>query len=373
MFRKSTPNKDLEKRVASLEAEVAALKAWKAEIAQVLGRLDMVSPLSTKAKKEQSKLNKDGSGRGLNFPSPPLWFCSYCWANSKTAFAAKEIKTYVGEADPREVWSYLKAQEMLGWLDKNELGDQGLFDDIVEGLLDARVMVAFISDEYAASENCLAEMTFAKKSLRIPVIPVVVGTGWNWQKTKLGLLLSDALYIDMTDSDPTKRDQKINELRKRLQDLVGSNANEKAYLEQTGQVADINTVKVGDVLEKLANDPLNFSASFQKTPIKDDASGNLLFSYYWWPCEVLEVTPSGDYKLHYFGYDASWDCFVTKQDRAKTVRPMQYPTLNIGAVEPGDRVEVRLYQDTKIEDKNAAKAYCWSAGTVLACDGVTAV
>ena len=34
-------------------------------------------------------------------------------------------------------------------LDKEQLGDKGLFEDIAEGLLNAKVVVAFISDEYA--------------------------------------------------------------------------------------------------------------------------------------------------------------------------------------------------------------------------------
>ena len=50
---------------------------------------------------------------------------------------------------------------------------------------------------------------------------------------------------------------------------------------------------------------------------------------------------------------------------------MQYPTVNLGVVKTGDRVEVRLFQDTHIEDKNASKAYCWVAGTVQSSEGAT--
>lgn len=42
-------------------------------------------------------------------------------------------------------------------LDKEQLGDKGLFEDIAEGLLSSRAVVAFISDEYAKSQNCLME------------------------------------------------------------------------------------------------------------------------------------------------------------------------------------------------------------------------
>jgi hypothetical protein len=375
-FTRKTPpaSSGLERRVAELEAELAALKAWRSEVSSVLSHLDVLSNAagSSKAKEPGSKLKKGGSDRTLKFSSPPLWFCSYCWANSRSAFEAKEVKDVKGDADPRELCSYLKSQDLPGWLDKEQLGDKGLFDDIVEGLLDARVMVAFISDEYAVSENCLAEFTFAKKSLRIPVIPVIVGTGWNWQKSKLGLLLADSLYIDMTDRDPSRRALKREELKQRLQELVGNNASEKAYLEQTGQVANLDEVKVGDVVEKLANDPLNFSASFQKTPIKEADAGSHLFAYYWWPCEVIAVNPDASFRLHYFGYGDEWDCTVTKEQRPNMIRPMQYPTLNLGSVLSGDRVEVRLYQDTHVADKNAGKAYCWCAGTVLSCVGGTA-
>jgi len=294
---------DLAKRVDDLEKELKALKEWKKEVT------DYLNTLGFSKKAHATDATDGGGGDGTlakqtsdrRHATPPLWFCSYCWVNSKSAFQLKEVNQYSGEMDPRDVWQdFHNKYQLNGWLDKEYLGSAGLFDDIVEGLLEAKVMVAFISDEYANSENCLAELTFARKSIRIPVIPVIVGTGWNWQKTKVGLLLSDALYIDMTDvKDSTKKDEKITELKKRLLELLG---NEKVYLEQSGQVKSIDDIKVGDAVEKMANDPLNFSSQFQKTPIKELTAGDHLLAWYWWPCEVIEVNvDTGAYKLHYWG------------------------------------------------------------------------
>ena len=359
MFRKATKataNDDaLKKKVDELEKQVASLMEWKTEVSKTLHSLGFGAPT------EKKELTKQLSAK------PPLWFCSYCWVNSKTAYEAKLVDKVSGDADPRQIWDFLQQNHYPGWLDVEYLGGAGLFDDIAEGLMNVKVMVAFVSDEYVASENCQAEFMFARKSLRIPIVPVVVGTGFKWQRSKVGLLLSDALYIDMTN--PGKISEKLEELKHRLQQLV---EDDKVYLQQTGQVNSLDEVKVGDAVEKHANDPLNFDVSFQKSPIKDPQDGTHLYAWYWWPCEVIEVNAAGDYKLHYWGYDDVWDCWVSKAERQEQIRPMQYPSVNVGKLNPGDRVEVRLFQDTKIADVNAGKAYCWVQGSIISADDLTA-
>ncbi|KAJ8304991.1 hypothetical protein KUTeg_018574 [Tegillarca granosa] len=80
----------------------------------------------------------------------PECFISYCWANSATA--------------------------------------NGLFEDITKGLLNARVMIACVSDEYAESVNCMKEFSYAIEVLQLPIVVAVVGSGHSWKMTKVGFL-----------------------------------------------------------------------------------------------------------------------------------------------------------------------------------------
>ena len=52
----------------------------------------------------------------------------------------------------------------------------GLFEGIADGLNNAKVMLAFVSDEYAESQNCVMEFRFATSILKIPTILAVVWT-----------------------------------------------------------------------------------------------------------------------------------------------------------------------------------------------------
>jgi hypothetical protein len=59
-----------------------------------------------------------------------------------------------------------------------------------QGLKSTKVVVVCVSDEYALSENCRTEIQFAIKSLKKPVIPVIVGSGSTWQQTVVGMLIA---------------------------------------------------------------------------------------------------------------------------------------------------------------------------------------
>ena len=58
-----------------------------------------------------------------------------------------------------------------------------MFEDIAEGLRHAKVMVAFVSDEYVTSQNCTMEFRFAADVMRIPTVLAVVGTGNAWRQS----------------------------------------------------------------------------------------------------------------------------------------------------------------------------------------------
>ncbi|KAK6965188.1 leucine-rich repeat serine/threonine-protein kinase 1 [Biomphalaria glabrata] len=120
----------------------------------------------------------------------PECFISYCWANSKMAVdlgsATKEGA--LGWGDPRKIKEFLQSKGVSCWLDIEQMGQEGFFEDIADGLRKAKVMVACVSDEYAASKNCKMEFRFAVSTLKIPSILAVVGTGYSWERSEIGLL-----------------------------------------------------------------------------------------------------------------------------------------------------------------------------------------
>lgn len=92
-------------------------------------------------------------------------------------------------------------------LDKEQLGDKGLFEDIAEGLLNAKVVIAFISDEYAKvktmsiylpTRNAVESLTsFAFHGIFSPLLAASLRTAsWNFRmpKRRCGFPSSQSLW-----------------------------------------------------------------------------------------------------------------------------------------------------------------------------------
>ncbi|KAK3098126.1 hypothetical protein FSP39_016400 [Pinctada imbricata] len=121
----------------------------------------------------------------------PRCFISYCWANSKSEVdkpGSRLKEGAVGWGDPRKLKHFLSKGGVSCWLDVERVGGKGLFEDIADGLRKAKIIVACVSDEYADSANCKMEFRFAACQLKIPIIIVVVGTGYTWERTEIGML-----------------------------------------------------------------------------------------------------------------------------------------------------------------------------------------
>ncbi|XP_035826698.1 uncharacterized protein LOC101848126 [Aplysia californica] len=120
----------------------------------------------------------------------PECFISYAWANSKTAveLGSATVEGALGWGDPRKIKEFLQSHGVNCWLDVEQMGQEGFFEDLADGLRKAKVMVAFVSDEYAKSKNCRMEFRFAVSTLRIPIVLAVVGTGYEWERSEIGLL-----------------------------------------------------------------------------------------------------------------------------------------------------------------------------------------
>eukprot|EP00058_Branchiostoma_floridae_P020994 XP_002606484.1 hypothetical protein BRAFLDRAFT_126447 [Branchiostoma floridae] len=95
--------------------------------------------------------------------------------------------------------------------DQNDLDVQ----DLAVAMKDAQVTVVMMSDEYERSDSCRAIIHYVRSTLRKPVILIVVGKSWNWQKTDTGLLLAHMLYINM--QDPKLYKDKIAEVLSQLE------------------------------------------------------------------------------------------------------------------------------------------------------------
>lgn len=94
-------------------------------------------------------------------------FISYCWSNSYLAFQSNQVPKVSGSqhADPRLIKRRIQDEGYSTWLDIEQLksGDQGvgMFEQLANALKDTKMVVAFISDEYANSVNCRMEFQFA--------------------------------------------------------------------------------------------------------------------------------------------------------------------------------------------------------------------
>jgi len=132
----------------------------------------------------------------------------------------------------------------------------------------------------------------------------------------------------------------------------------------------VSGYKIGDVVERRAVDPLNFTPSFLKSEVEFECEGRYLAGAYWWPCNVIDVDPETcAIRLHYWGYDESWDHWVAQRDLEMGVRKQCFVPSEIGELAPKDRVEVQIYQNTHISDPNSDQAYCWCPGAILTSDG----
>uniref|UniRef100_A0A1I8IUY9 non-specific serine/threonine protein kinase n=1 Tax=Macrostomum lignano TaxID=282301 RepID=A0A1I8IUY9_9PLAT len=117
-------------------------------------------------------------------------FVSYCWANSHDAVAKGTRNGALGceDSDPRRLRERLEAEGIRCWLDVKDTGTRSLFEDISSGLGRCPLVLAFVSDEYQRSANCMMEFRFAAKNLRKPIVTVVVGQTQAFKTQELGML-----------------------------------------------------------------------------------------------------------------------------------------------------------------------------------------
>ncbi|XP_050400370.2 uncharacterized protein LOC126817438 [Patella vulgata] len=145
-------------------------------------------------------------------------FVSYCWQNSQEAInkGSRVIQGAIGAADPRDIKVYLEKNNIKCWIDVERAGNNGLFDDIAEGLINADVMVACVSDEYSKSSNCQFEFRYAVNTLKLPIVLAIVGTGNKWRASEIGILSLDCPMISFQEKSETALPKLLEQVKNYL-------------------------------------------------------------------------------------------------------------------------------------------------------------
>ncbi|XP_064625808.1 uncharacterized protein LOC135486696 [Lineus longissimus] len=146
-------------------------------------------------------------------------FISYSWLNSIAAIQAGHVtrkENAMGFGDPREIKEFLEKNGVTCWIDIEKTGVDGLFEEIAQGLKQCKVMVACISNEYALSSNCQMEFRFAAVTLKMPIVLAVVGTGYAWESTEIGLLSLGHDKSNFQINNSECYDQLLRDVREKL-------------------------------------------------------------------------------------------------------------------------------------------------------------
>jgi len=99
-------------------------------------------------------------------------------------------------ADPTAIAAHF---EQAGWRVYCDARAAEHAEASVVALASASVCVACISDAFAANTHSRQELQYAKKTLKKPVVPLIVGDAaesWDFMNTLVGLLIAGDLYID---------------------------------------------------------------------------------------------------------------------------------------------------------------------------------
>ncbi|KAI9207399.1 ankyrin repeat-containing domain protein [Polychytrium aggregatum] len=211
-------------------------------------------------------------------------FISYCWKNSKAQVekdvqetrGSEQLIKLAGLFDPRDLARDITSTgKYRAWLDINELGigRQGeLFENLAHALVnEAAIVVAHISDEYAASKNCKREFQFASNH-NIEIIPVIVGatdamkkevySGSNapkdpklpsWRDSGIGIQICNDLYKDAVVDKPevaaNRRNELIGIIHEKMDKIMSERRRLEANKKKTFQ--EFNTLweaaEVGDI------------------------------------------------------------------------------------------------------------------------------
>lgn len=179
----------------------------------------------TSAVSRKKKIRTSAAGSTANRQYPKV-FISYCWSNSARAveMGRKSSPDALGPVDPREIKDFLTEKGVDCWLDVEQTGAAGLFEDIAEALRHAKLVLACVSDQYSQSQSCMQEFRFATGVLKVPMILCPVGTGSNWQTSEIAFLALNCPRVDFQ----VKRESEWQRLLELSQTQLKLNANQSS-------------------------------------------------------------------------------------------------------------------------------------------------
>ncbi|XP_069138297.1 uncharacterized protein [Argopecten irradians] len=156
-------------------------------------------------------------------------FISYAWVNSHQAveLGSKKKDGALGFGDPREIKEFLENNGIPCWIDVEQINvNDQLFYRLFKGLSESRIMVAFVSDEYALSENCCKEIRFAVQ-LKVPVIVAVVGTGNAWKVSEVGFHANAYPTVDFQEKSDVSHKKLLSLVKQHMLPESQKDAEEK--------------------------------------------------------------------------------------------------------------------------------------------------
>ena len=111
----------------------------------------------------------------------------------------------------------LDRAELNAWMDVDKIKGGDALDARMEaGVRAAKVVVICVTENYARSENCLAEVRMAK-DLKKAVLPLRFEKGL-WPPEGLGVFVAGKIYVDL--STEKKLDANLEDVVERLREMV---------------------------------------------------------------------------------------------------------------------------------------------------------
>lgn len=127
-------------------------------------------------------------------------------------------------------------------------------------------------------------------------------------------------------------------------------------------ILDFALLEPGDFFEVFFKDTslmLSFSDAYDRDGIRPPSlppTCTCIGDPYFWPVTIVSEPQPGVVRVHYLGYDSSFD----DEKNVDLLRPKREPNVTRPEeLSPGDAVEVRLWQKL-----SAGDTYCWISGIV---------
>ncbi|KAK3098103.1 hypothetical protein FSP39_016142 [Pinctada imbricata] len=200
----------------------------------------------------------------------PECFVSYAWSNSQQACnkGTKYREGALGDADPRELKEFIEEEGKLRcWIDIERVGMTGLFEEIVKGLLQARIVVACISKEYTESQSCQKEFLYALNALKLPVVCAIVGTGDDWKYTSVGMMAFNLPQVSFQMKSEGSKDELLKLINEKM---LPEKAKDKDGRQQDRSKSEQNQISFQELYElaqrKFLRQVGHYAASHEMLP-----------------------------------------------------------------------------------------------------------